>query len=390
MAARLLLVDDEPRNLTLLEAFLSPLGHVLARARGGEEALQAFEREGADPIVLDVLMPDLDGIDVLTHLRAHPRGQHVPVILVTGKTEREDRLRGFQAGADEFLEKPVDRALLVARVRTLLRLKAAGEELMRRNALLERLQREQRELTGFIVHDLKNPLSIVHLNLGWVRQNIAPAQRDVHEALSDAVDASERLQTMVDDLLAVARIEQVDVPLERADVVLDNLLMCVMRAHAREALDKHVTLTVEAEEGLCVDADRAVLHRVLENLVRNALRYTPPEGRVGLSAKSGPVTEVAVSNTGVPIPEGDRERIFEKFRRGKDGPIASGHAGLGLYFCTRAMHEHGGSIAVEQTAEWPTSFVLRFPTDRRAADARLDMPRETRDPVDAPFLPPPA
>jgi len=361
---RLLLVDDEPRNLTLLEALLSPLGYVLTRAAGGPQALEAFERDRPDLILLDVLMPDLDGIDVLTHIRASDQGPYVPVILVTGQTDREDRLRGFEAGADEFLEKPVDRALLLARVRTLLRLKEAGDELAKRNATLERLQREQREMTAFIVHDLKNPLSIMHLNIGWVKQSIGVQRHDLDEALTDALDASARLQKMLEDLLAVARIEQVDAPLQRASVDLGELLDEVARAHTREALEKHITLSVEAEAGLLVNADRAIVQRVLENLVRNALRYTPSEGRVGLSTRGGADIEIAVSNSGAPIPEQERTRIFEKFRRGDNAPMAGGHAGLGLYFCRRAMEAHHGGIAVAQTPEWPTSFLLRFPTDQ--------------------------
>ena len=360
MPARVLLVDDEPRNLTLLEAYLSPLGYELVRAGSGQEALEAFERAPPDLILLDVMMPDLDGIDVLTHVRAHDRMAYVPVILVTGLTEREDRLRGFEAGADEFLEKPVDRALLLARVRTLLRLKEAGDELVRRNLLLERLQREQREMTAFIVHDLKNQLSIAHLNIGWVKQSIGPERGDLHDALTDALDASGRLHRMIDDLLAVARLEQVDVPLQRDRVAVDDLLGELARAHSREALEKRIGLRVEAESGLSVCADRAILRRVLENLVGNALQYTPADGRVGLSARGGPDVEITVSNTGAPIPEQERSHIFEKFRRGENAPMKGGHAGLGLYFCRRAMEAHRGSITVAETQEWPTSFVLRF------------------------------
>ncbi len=362
MPTRLLLVDDEPRNLSLLEALLSPLGYELTRAGGGVEALEAFERQRPDLVLLDVLMPDLDGIDVLTHIRAREQGVHVPVILVTGQTEREDRLRGFEAGADEFLEKPIDRALLLARVRTLLRLKDVGDELTRRNTTLERLQREQREMTAFLVHDLKNPLTIVHLNLGWVQQNLGAAGLDLDAALTDALEASARLQKMVEELLAVARLEQADTPLSLAPVDLGELLSESARSHSREALEKRITLSVDDAAGIRVSADRALLERVLDNLVRNALRYTPVDGRISLSVRRGTDTVVIVSNTGTPIPELERARIFEKFRRGDDAPMANGHAGLGLYFCDRAMEAHHGSIALSPQEGWATSFVLRFPT----------------------------
>jgi signal transduction histidine kinase len=362
MSVRVLLVDDEPRNLRLLEVWLSPFGYDLIRAEGGREAIEVFERTRPDLILLDVMMPDLDGIDVLTHVRAHESASHIPVILVTGQTEREDRLRGYEAGADEFLEKPVDRALLLARVRTLLRLKEAGDELLRRNVLLEQLRREQRELTEFIIHDLKNPLSIIHMNLGWMRaENVAAERTDVEEALTDAEEASSRLQAMIEELLAVARIERADVPLERTAVELGELLHEMARAHAREAEARGITLGAEAKLGIRAHADPAILRRVLENLIRNALQYAPAGGRIGISARGGSDVEVAVSNTGQPVPEQERGRIFQKFQRGANASTKRGNAGLGLYFCRRAMEAHGGSIAVTQTPEWPTSFVLHLP-----------------------------
>jgi len=361
MPARLLLVDDEPLNLKLLSVLLSPFGYHLTLAGSGGEALAAFQRERPDLVLLDVRMPDLDGIEVLTRIRSGEQGSHVPVVLVTAETERAHRLRGFEAGADEFLEKPVDRALLLTRVRTLLRLKETSDELVRRNTLLERLQREQREMTAFIVHDLKNPLTIAYMNIDWVNQTVGGKDPEIDEALTDALDASARLQTLIEDLLAVSRIEELDAPLALAPVDLAELLRELAKAHHREALEKRVTLSVEAEPGLRVGADQGILQRVLENLVGNALRYTPPEGRLCLSTRGGADVEIAVSNTGVPIPEKERPLIFEKFRRGKNATVSRGHAGLGLYFCKRAMDAHHGTIAVTETPSWPTSFVLRFP-----------------------------
>ena len=361
MSKRILLVDDEPKNLALLEAFLAPLGHETTRAGSGAEGLEAFERNRPDLVLLDLTMPGLDGLDVLTHIRATEEESHTPVILVTGRTEREDRLRGFEAGADEFLEKPVDRAILLARVGTLLRLKEAHDELKARNEALVRLQRDQRELTEFIVHDLKNPIGVVHLNLGWLRENIASPDPEIEEALRDAQEGSSRMQRMVEDLLAVARIEQAELRLSREPLALESLFDDVVRAQSREASERRITLRADVDRGLSVDADRAILRRVLDNLLSNSLQYTPPQGRIALSATQGDGVEIVVSNTGKPIPVEDQPVIFEKFRRGRGAAARPGHAGLGLYFCKRAMAAHGGHISLRQIAGWSTSFVLRFP-----------------------------
>ena len=360
MAKRLLLVDDDPRNLSLLEGYLVPLGHHVERATGGREALESFERAEPDLVLLDVMMPDLDGIDVLTHIRARTTGSYVPVVLVTALSEREDRLRGLEAGADDFLMKPVDAAILLARVRTLLRLKQTLDELAARNALLERLQREQRELTSFIVHDLKNPLAVVHLNLAWSREQLEEiGAPEAAEALEDAEDATARMQGMVGDILRVSQLEEAVFPLQVRHIEVAELLEEVARAHAREATKKDIELTVRCTADLAAMADPALLRRVLENLVENGLRHTPPHGHVELAAEGdGDTCVLRVANTGAAIPDAERRRVFDRFHSA--GPRA-GSAGLGLYFCRRAVEAHGGRIEATELEGWPVAFVVKLP-----------------------------
>src|ERR1041384_5000119 len=171
---RLLLVDDEPANLAALAAFLESPEHDIVTAPNGFEALKAFEESAPDLVMLDLMMPGFDGISVLRRIRQHPKRAETPVILLTAHSDREHRLRGLEAGADDFLEKPIDGSLLLARTTTLLRLQesskqleAARDELAARNASLERAQREQQELNEFIVHDLKGPLTGIVANTEW-------------------------------------------------------------------------------------------------------------------------------------------------------------------------------------------------------------------------------
>ena len=130
--------------------------------------------------------------------------------------------------------------------------------------------------------------------------------------------------------------------------------------------EKHGLETLQRLECLLIrdraEAEQLVRElRVVENLLQNSLEYTPVNGRISLEAHERSGVEIAVSNTGRAIPLEARERIFEKFRRGPAASHAPGHAGLGLYFCKRAMEAHGGSVSVAETLEWPTTFVLHLP-----------------------------
>ena len=360
MTAKLLLVDDEPRNLKLLEGWLAPLGYQLDLATGGVEALARFAESPPDLVLLDVRMADLDGIEVLKRIRIQEApGQHTPIILVTAHTDREHRLRGVHAGADEFLEKPIDGTLLIARVRGLLKLREASNALAARNDALELLQREQRELMGFIVHDLKNPLSVSWSNLDWVK-NVLHADAPVIEALDEARDGLRRLKAMIDDLLVVSRLEEARFPVRTESVSIAELLADVLRVYRRLADEKQVEMTFPDELDLHANADRTLLRRVFENILDNALRYTPRNGRVAIATSLTGDVEVAVCNTGPGIAIGDRGRIFEKFARGAVEGERPGNAGLGLYFCKRAVEAFGGGIELVENPEWPTSFVVRL------------------------------
>jgi two-component system, sensor histidine kinase and response regulator len=366
---RILLVDDDPRNLMVLEARLAILGHDLITASNGQSAIELFDADPPDLILLDLIMPGTDGLAVLAHIRKHSKGRHVPVVLVTAHSEREHRLRGLQAGADEFLEKPIDGPILLARVQTLLKLKeshdalqASRDSLASRNAMLERLQREQRELTQFIVHDLKTPLSIVSANVTWAQENVSVATpAEIGEALADSSAGMLQLRSMIEDLLAVSRLEDSSFPLQPELVSVADMFRPIVASYGRRAQQRSVSLTPLPESACKVWADPTLLRRVLENILDNSLRYTPVSGHVEIVMRENDAIEIEISNDGPPIALEDRERIFEKFARGSSELPVAGSAGLGLYFCKRAVEAHGGRISVLQTETWPTSFVIRLP-----------------------------
>jgi two-component system, sensor histidine kinase and response regulator len=379
---RILIVDDDPRNLLALEARLEVLGHEVIKARGGAEAIERYDANPPDLILVDLVMPGTDGLAVVGHVRRGALDRHIPIVIVTAHSEREHRLRGLQAGADEVLEKPIDGPILLARVQTLLRLKESHDELQasrdslaKRNALLERLQREQRELMQFIVHDLKTPLSVIAANLEWARDNATTATQDeLRDALQDSNSGARQLRAMIEDLLAVSRLEDSSFPLARELFSVGEMFRSIAQSYGRKARQRAVSLAPISENDCKVWADRALLRRVIENILDNSLRYTPECGRVGLAMRSADAVEIAISNNGPAIAPEDRERIFEKFARGSaENPVA-GSAGLGLYFCKRAVEAHGGRIHVLETPDWPTSFVIQLPNPPADSVRRASQP----------------
>jgi len=380
MTKCLLLVDDDPRNLMALDALLQPYGHRLVHARDGRAAIDMLDATRPDLVLCDLGMPDIDGVEVLRTLRAHPTAGHTPFIMLTAHNDRDNRLRALRAGADDFIEKPIDGPVLTARVRVLLRLKESRDALDRahaeltvRHAALERLQREQRELTEFIVHDLKAPLSVARTTLEWIDENLRTDGEGVAAAMVDVRKATDRVASMVEDLLWASRLEQPNFPMCKRDVEVDHLLDDVIDRYARAAEQRRIRILRPQPLRARIAGDPRLLQRVLENLLDNSMRYTPSAGRVCIDTALESGVEIRVSNDGPTIPANERARIFDKFVRGASERPRAGNAGIGLYFCKRAVQAHEGDIGVVDVPGWSTSFrswLPVAPVGARPIDAR--------------------
>jgi two-component system sensor histidine kinase/response regulator len=374
---RVLIVDDEPRNLALLEAVLAPLGIETRRAANGREAVALFRDlhalDEVDLVLLDVMMPELDGFGALAEMRnCTSSGERIPIVLVTALAAREDRMRGLEAGADDFLSKPLDPHEVRCRVRTFVALREAQRTLRQRAEELERVQQARADLSRLIVHDLKNPLAALQGNLQWVRSRAAKGNDAMMlEAIDDSTSSTTRLLTMIGTLIDVDRVENSQLRLDRKPTRVCDLLEAVARRHARDAELRGVTIHVTGDAELRASIDCGVLERAIENLVENAARFAGTPGKIELSvSREGAACVIGVANTGVAIPEATRARMFEKYATTeKNGH----HQGLGLYFCRLASEAHGGRIAVTSDATWPTRFRITIPDQAvRATPAFVD------------------
>ncbi|MBZ4419597.1 HAMP domain-containing histidine kinase [Myxococcus sp. RHST-1-4] len=259
----------------------------------------------------------------------------------------------------------VDRALEARRFQEVEEARRTIERMLSdaqaRNDQLQALQRDKEQLTQFLVHDLRSPLSALTMTLSWMEQEV-PVQGVLRESVRTGLAVTARLDRMISDLMDVPRLEQGRLEPRKVPFMAARLLDEVRRSLDGVARARRLTLDVEAPEELEVVGDSELLVRVVENLASNALRYAPTGGRVRLEAGADAECQwLAVRNDGPPIPPETRTRIFDKYMQGDAEKDSRRGYGLGLYFSRLAAEAHGGKLALEDTPGWSTSFVVRLP-----------------------------
>jgi two-component system, OmpR family, heavy metal sensor histidine kinase CusS len=242
----------------------------------------------------------------------------------------------------------------------------AGELLRTReaNRALRELAEKKRILASLVVHDLRNPLTALHGNIGLLDECLASTDETVLRVLRDLQDLTEHTLSLVASLLDVEDLEVGLLTAAAVEVDVAELLSQTSR-HQRAVIEfRQLALEVDVAGGLCWHLDPHLIGRVIENLLDNGVRYAPRGGRVQVSAHAdGEHLVIGVSNSGPPIPHAQREVIFERYFRVEERrESARANRGLGLYFCKLAAEAHGGTIAAtDGTEELPGRFELRLP-----------------------------
>ncbi|MEO7822833.1 MAG: ATP-binding protein [Gemmatimonadaceae bacterium] len=396
---RILIVDDQKQNIELLKVMLMPEGFDLRTAASGEEALASVSELPPDLILLDVMMPGMNGYEVTAKLKADPETLHIPILMVTALDDRAGRLLGLSAGADDFLAKPVDRAELSVRVRNLLRVKAYADELKAALDALETLNddlavalKEAGEArmmaehansakTLFLramSHELRTPLNAISgyteiLEMG-IRGSVNPEQT---KDLGRIKRAAAYLLRLINDVLTIARLEGAR-PLHTIGLDVNSVLsevdgLCVLQAKA-----KGLTLTViPCAHDASVAADAERFQQILLNLIINAVKFTPSGGAVTVSCEAGStMVMIQVADTGIGVPAEDIDRVFEPFVQIDRHLTKANQQGVGLGLSisrelARAMH---GDLTLKSAAGEGSTFTLTLPVATAALLKPLNAP----------------
>ena len=355
----ILVADDVPANVELLFDQLHVLGFRAIAAYDGPSALTTCIEQMPDLCILDVSMPAGDlgvddrstGFEVCRRIKRDSRTARIPVIFVTALNDTTDRVKAIEAGGDDFLTKPHNRLVLGARVRSLLKLKAATDALEESLRKQKELEKVRDDLMKMIVHDLKSPLTSIIGAMEMLMDGdfgaLAVAQR---AALGDAETRAEDLLALIEDLLEVARLEETQMALHLAPTAPGALLTEVRHEWDIRSQQERATIRVDvADDAPVVDSDQPLLKRVFGNLVQNSLTHSGRAVTVTLGARrENDGTLFTVADDGVGIPVEYHDIIFRKFEQVRTPHIPRVRSsGLGLAFCKLVVEAHGGRIWVK-------------------------------------------
>ncbi len=380
--ATILIVDDNTTNLNVLLDYLHEVGYKVLIAPSGEQALQQVQHVSPDLILLDVMMPGINGFETCQRLKEQNKTKNIPVIFMTALSDTMDKVRGFSVGGVDYITKPFQHEEVLARVKTHLMIRNLQQELQKKNddleeyaALLARRNEELHEKNleldeknaqlkilnadkdkffSIIAHDLRNPLGALRELPQIIVENI---ETYTHDELIRMIllqrDAAKGLFALLENLLTWSRIQRGMIEYKPQHLNLENIIARNIALIQAGAEQKQIRLIYRlGHENIPILADFNMIDTVIRNLMSNALKFTNTGGSIEISAtQNEEFVEITVSDTGIGIKEEDLAKLFridEQYRR--VGTANERGTGLGLILSKEFVEKHGGRIWVESEA----------------------------------------
>ena len=366
---KILIVDDVVSNVLLLKILLTNEKFQVCTASNGNMCIEMAKSEHPDLILLDVMMPDLNGFDTAVILKKDPETKEIPIIFLTALNNPSDLVKGFQVGANDFLTKPFNKEELVMRVMHQIQLVAAKRIIVRQNEELKRTISNRDKMYSVIAHDLRSPMASIRMVLNLAVNVVSKdvVGEEIFGLLDKANRESEETHDLLDNLLKWTKSQTGRLNVVYQDIDLDDIVPGVVDIFKMIAEMKKIDLKyLPADEKVTVRADNDMIKTIIRNFLSNAVKFTPEGKAIEVFYKrEGDFVRVSVRDHGVGIAP---ERVESIFRTGETTYGTGGEegSGLGLQLCQDFARKNGGDAQVESTLGEGSTFSFTIPLTKEA------------------------
>jgi signal transduction histidine kinase len=357
-----------PINIQVVASILQRDGYQLAFARDGKTAINMALKIRYDLILLDIMMPEMDGFEVCTILKQDPRTQDIPIIFLTAKVDMESVVKGFELGGVDYVAKPFNGTELLARVKTHIKLKHALEDLARANNNLVEINATKDKIFSIIGHDLRGPIGSLRTLLEIVTFNVKKIEdRNLNYFLKLGKDSVESILRLLENLLSWAKSQQGEMVYNPEFYNIQALIEENIYLFKNNVENKNINLYTTSENAGIGYFDKNLFNTIFRNLISNAIKFTPKEGTIVIesSVKNGMI-EIAIKDSGVGISQENISRLFDKkYHLTTFGTNNEGGTGLGLMLCKEFVERNGGTIKVESEIGKGSVFSFTVPANQK-------------------------
>ena len=358
---KILIVDDVPKNIQVIGNMLRKEKYDISFAKNGFEALKRAGRNDFDLILLDIMMPEMDGFEVCRKLKSDENTRDIPVIFLTAKTDIESIMKGFETGAVDYVTKPFNAAELVARVKTHLELRRSKEDLKKTN-------RSKDKFFSIIAHDLKNPLS-GFLNITEVLTSHYSSFKDdeKQEFINILHKTSKQLYSLLENLLQLSRAQTGRIDYAPRITDLNEIITININLLKASASKKEITLINNIPERTIIFVDNNMITTVFRNLLSNAIKFSYPGSHVDISCeKDDEEIRIFVKDYGIGMNKKDMKKLFKIDQSlCKKGTANEKGTGIGLLLCKEFITRNHGRISANSEEGKGTTFIVSLPVYKK-------------------------
>jgi len=356
---KILIVDDSPENLQVLMEILKE-EYAVIPAINGKKALElASKNYPPDMILLDVMMPEMDGYEVCNQLKKNKQTADIPIMFLTALTETQDEIKGFELGAVDYITKPINPPIVKARIKTHLTIEKLTQTLKHQNQELQEALQLREDLAHMIVHDLRNPLQVILLSSEIMGK--AQLNQIQQKQVKRIFNAGIRLNTLIEEILMMAKVKSGNLILKKEPTNLQELITKAIENIQALANSRDIQLVQNIPENIPeIQLDAILMQRVIENLLSNSIKFSPEESTIKIEVSQlNNLVSLRVLDQGKGVSDEFKHKIFEKYEIGQSLEGIQ-QTGLGLAFCKLAVEAHDGKIRVEDNHPQGAIFIVEF------------------------------